>query len=137
MPNILPALRIIGWLIVMAITIAASSASVIYAYRYGITLASSESAPWLTGATLAVADVVKIGLPAAIVALWARSHTATAGTLSLVFLMLLGLSLWATTSITTIEHSTSDAKVMSASQIAADLRAELAAAENRIKLVSR
>lgn len=132
MSNILPALRIIGWLIIMAIAIAASSASVMYAYRYGITLASSESAPWLTGATLAVADVVKIGLPAAIVALWARSHTATAGTLSLVFLMLLGLSLWATTSITTIERSTSDAKVTSASKIEADLRAELAAAESRI-----
>lgn len=132
MSNILPALRIIGWLVVMAIAIAASSASVVYAYRYGITLASSEPAPWLTGATLAVADVVKIGLPAAIVALWARSHKATAGTLSFVFLMLLGLSLWATTSITTIERSTSDAKVASASQIEVDLRAERASAENRI-----
>ena len=38
MSNILPALRIIGWLGVMAIAIAASSASVMYAYRYGITL---------------------------------------------------------------------------------------------------
>ncbi|HVX35230.1 MAG TPA: hypothetical protein VHC71_03315 [Hyphomicrobium sp.] len=132
MSNILPALRIIGWLIAMAIALAASSASVVYAYRYGITLGASEPQPWLTGAMLAIADVVKIGLPAAILALWARSYKGTAGTLGLVFAMLLGLSLWASTSITTIERATNNAKITSASKIEADLRTELTAAEGRI-----
>ncbi len=132
MSNLLLALRIIGWLLAMAIALAASSISVVYAYRYGITLAASEPEPWLTGLALAVADVVKIGLPATIIALWARTHRGTAGTLGVVFAMLLGLSLWASASITTIERATSDAKITSASKIEADLRAELAAADNRI-----
>ena len=76
--NLLLALRIIGWLLAMAIALAASSTSVVYAYRYGITLAASEPEPWLTGLALAVADVVKIGLPATIVALWARAHRGSA-----------------------------------------------------------
>ncbi len=126
------ALAIIGWLIAMAIAVTASSANVVYAYRYGITLAGSEPQPWLTGATLAIADIVKIGLPAIIFALWARSHKATAWTLSVVFAMLLGLSLWSSTSITTIERATSDAKATSAFKIEADWRAELSASENRI-----
>lgn len=121
-----------GWLIAMAIALAASSTSVIYAYRYGITLGASEPQPWLTGAMLAIADVVKIGLPAAILALWARCYKGTAGTLSLVFAMLFGLSLWASTSITTIERATNDAKIVGASKIEADLRTELSAAESRI-----
>lgn len=121
-----------GWLIAMAIALAASSTSVVYAYRYGITLGASEPQPWLTGAMLAIADVVKIGLPAAILALWARCYKGTAGTLSLVFAMLFGLSLWASTSITTIERATNDAKITSASKIEADLRTELVAAESRI-----
>ena len=52
MANLLPALRIIGWLLAMAIALAASSASVVYAYRHGTTLAASEPEPWLTGLTL-------------------------------------------------------------------------------------
>jgi hypothetical protein len=130
--NLLPALRIIGWLLAMAIALAASSTSVVYAYRYGTTLAASEPEPWLTGLVLAVADVVKIGLPATIIALWARAHRGTAGTLGVIFAVLLGLSLWASASITTIERATSDAKITSASKIESDLRAELTAAENRI-----
>ena len=81
MSNLLLALRIIGWLLAMAIALAASSISVVYAYRYGITLAASEPEPWLTGLALAVADVVKIGLPATIIALWAGTHRGTAATL--------------------------------------------------------
>lgn len=132
MPNLLPASRIIGWLIVMAIALAASSASVVYAYRYGITLGASEPDPRLTGAMLAIADVVKIGLPAAVLALWGRSFKGIAGALAVVFGMLLGLSLWASTSITTIERATNDARIIGASKIEADLRAELTAAESRI-----
>ena len=116
----------------MAIALAASSASVLYAYRYGATLAASEPEPWLTGMTLAVADLVKIGLPATIVALWVRSHKVTAAVLGLAFVMLLGLSLWASASITAIERAISDAKITSASKIELDLRAELAAANSRI-----
>lgn len=132
MPNILPTLRIIGWLIAMAIALAAASTSVVYAFRYGVSLGASEPEPWLTGAMLAIADVVKIGLPAAILALWARCYKGTAGTLSLVFAMLFGLSLWASTSITTIERATNDAKIIGASKIEADLRTELSADESRI-----
>ncbi|MBY0559314.1 hypothetical protein [Hyphomicrobium sp.] len=132
MPKLRLVLTIIGWLLAMAIAVTASSTSVIYAYRYGLILAGSEPQPWLTGAALAIADVVKIGLPAIIVALWARSHSATARTLSVVFAMLLGLSLWSLTSITAIERAANDAKATNASRIEADLRNELAAAENRI-----
>lgn len=116
----------------MLIAMAAASISVFYAYRYGITLAASESRPWLTGGAIAVADIVKIGLPAVIAALWAHSRKPMAGTLGLVFVMLLGLSLWASTSITTIERAESDAKATNASKIEADFRSELAAAEKRI-----
>ncbi|MGO4683371.1 hypothetical protein [Hyphomicrobium sp. 2TAF46] len=132
MPKLRLALTIIGWLLVMAIAVTAASTSVIYAYRYGIILAGLEPQPWLTGAALAIADVVKIGLPAIIVALWARSHRATARTLSVVFAMLLGLSLWSLTSITAIERAANDAKTRTASQVETDLRNEMTAAENRI-----
>ncbi|MBS0250877.1 MAG: hypothetical protein JSR78_07400 [Proteobacteria bacterium] len=132
MPKFRLALTIIGWLLMMAIAVTAASTSVIYAYRYGIILAGSEPYPWLTGAALAIADIVKIGLPAIIVALWALSHRATAQTLSIVFVMLLGLSLWSSTSMTAIERAANDAKATSASRIEADLRNELTAAENRI-----
>lgn len=132
MPKLHLVLTIIGWLFAMAIAVAASSTSVIYAYRYGLILAGSEPQPWLTGAALAIADVVKIGLPAIIVALWTRSHRATARTLSVVFAMLLGLSLWSLTSITAIERAANDSKATSAARIEADLRNELTAAEKRI-----
>ncbi|RUO98964.1 hypothetical protein [Hyphomicrobium sp.] len=132
MKFLLAILRIAGWLIAMAIALAASGASIVYAYRYGVTLAASEAEPWMTGTTLAVADVAKVGLPAIIVALWASSHKVTSGALSVVFVMLIFLSLWASASITTIERVTRDAKVNNASKIEADLRAELRAAESRI-----
>lgn len=41
--------------------------------------------------TLAIADLVKIGLPVTIIALWVRSHKVTAAALGLIFVMLLGL----------------------------------------------
>jgi len=126
-------LRVVGWLVAMAIALAASSASIIYAFRYGAALAASDPQPWLTGAILAVADIVKIGLPALIVALWMRSHKATARILGFVFVMLVGLSLWATTSITAIERATSDAKSTSSSKREADLRSELADAKTRVE----
>lgn len=122
-----------AWLAAMMIALAASSASVLYAYRYGTTVAAAEAHPELMGAVLGVADLVKFGLVAIATALYARGTKSVARLVCAVLLVLVGLSLFATISVTVGDRAHADAKVAGMTKLETDLRAEMSTADARIK----
>jgi len=131
MPGIINWVRTGSWLAAMLVALAASSASIYFAHRYGTSVHSGTGAQF-GGAILAVADVVKIGLPALMAALWARNCKPAAAISAVIFAFLIVMSLFATVSVTTIERAATDAEVTAAAKADHDLREELKAAEARI-----